>query len=149
MILIIKQIALDLGIRPDNTFTPLFSTSKLLFLVEGIDDANAMHHKANLYKQEGQIQSTFEDLGVNIIPIGGCGGVLHWVNLDLFTKLEKPFFIFLDSDKETSEQQSPNELNLTNYGLTNGVDFLVSKNVCLKIIFTHQQFKDLFQLLLP
>jgi putative ATP-dependent endonuclease of OLD family len=34
--------------------------------------------------------------------------------------------------KKTSEQQSPNELNLTNYGLTNGVDFLVSKKRLLE-----------------
>lgn len=118
-----KELAKDLGIKPDNTFTPLFSTSRLLFLVEGIDDANAMHHKANLYKQNGLIPHTFEELSINIIPIGGCGGVKHWVNLDLFTKLEKPFFIFLDSDKENIAAISPNETHLVNYGLTMGTHF--------------------------
>jgi predicted ATP-dependent endonuclease of OLD family len=122
-----KELAKDLGIKPDNTFTPLFSTSRLLFLVEGIDDVNAMHHKANLYKQNGLIPNTFDELSINIIPIGGCGGVKHWVNLDLFTKLEKPFFIFLDSDKENATSVSPNETNLTNYGLTVGTHFICSK----------------------
>lgn len=122
-----KKLAKDLGIKPDNTFTPLFSTSRLLFLVEGIDDANAMHHKANLYKQNNLIPHTFDELSVNIIPIGGCGGVKHWVNLDLFTKLGKPFFIFLDSDKLTSATISPNETYLKNYGLTMGTHFTCSK----------------------
>lgn len=127
-----KELAIDLGIKPDNTFTPLFSTSRLLFLVEGIDDVKAMHHKATLYKQAGLIPQTFEELNVNIIPIGGCGGVKHWVNLDLFTKLEKPFFIFLDSDKENAGAVSINETNLIAYGLTLGTDFAISKKRLLE-----------------
>lgn len=127
-----KALAIDLGIKPDNTFTPLFSTSRLLFLVEGIDDVNAMHHKAALYKQAGLIPHTFEELSINIIPIGGCGGVKHWVNLDLFTKLEKPFFIFLDSDKENPAAVSPNATNLANYGLTIGTDFMISRKRLLE-----------------
>jgi putative ATP-dependent endonuclease of OLD family len=127
-----KELAIDLGIKPDNTFTPLFSTSRLVFLVEGIDDVKAMHHKATLYKQAGLIPHTFDELNVNIIPIGGCGGVKHWVNLDLFTKLEKPFFIFLDSDKENAGAMSTNETNLIKYGLTLGTDFLISKKRLLE-----------------
>lgn len=127
-----KELAKDLGIKPDNTFTPLFSTSRLLFLVEGIDDVNAMHHKANLYKQNNLIANTFEELNINIIPIGGCGGVKHWVNLDLFTKLQKPFFIFLDSDKDNAAAVSENETNLVAYGLTSGTNFVISKKRLLE-----------------
>lgn len=127
-----KEIAIDLGIKPDNTFTPLFSTSRLLFLVEGIDDANAMHHNANLYKQAGLINETFEELNINIIPIGGCDSVKHWINLDLFTKLEKPFFIFLDSDKPDEHAVSSNETKLLNYGLINGTDFYITKKRLLE-----------------
>lgn len=127
-----KHLAIDLGIKPDNTFTPLFSTSRLLFLVEGIDDVNAMHHKSTLYKKAGLITHTFEELNINIIPIGGCGGVKHWVNLDLFTKLEKPFFIYLDSDKENVNSISPNEENLVAYGLTLGSDFSITKKRLLE-----------------
>ncbi len=122
-----KEIAIDLGIKPDNTFTPLFSTSRLLFLVEGIDDANAMHHNAVLYKQAGLINETFEELNINIIPIGGCDSVKHWINLDLFTKLEKPFYIFLDSDKPDVISVSTNETKLLDYGLISGVDFHITK----------------------
>jgi putative ATP-dependent endonuclease of OLD family len=127
-----KTLAVDLGIKPDNTFTPLFSTSRLLFLVEGISDVIAMHHQANLYKQNNSIANTFDELSINIIPIGGCGEVKHWVNLDLFTKLGKPYFILLDSDKENLAQVSPNHTALINYGLTENSDFLITKKRLLE-----------------
>jgi len=127
-----KSIAIDLGIKPDNTFTPLFSTSRLLFLVEGIDDVQAMHHMANLYKENGIIDLTFEELNVNIIPIGGCHAVQHWINLELFTKLEKPFFMFLDSDKNSIDDISLNERNLLGYGFVDGVDFVISRKRLLE-----------------
>ena len=127
-----KALAIDLGIKPDNTFTPLFSTSRLLFLVEGIDDANAMHHNARKYKEAGLISNTFSELNINIIPMGGCDSVQHWINLDLFTKLEKPFFIYLDSDKETALAASKNETNLTGYGLVLGTDFLITRKRMLE-----------------
>ena len=122
-----KKIAINLGIKPDNTFTPLFSTSRLLFLVEGIDDANALHHTASIYKSNGLIDSTFNDLNINIIPIGGCDSVQHWINLDLFTKLEKPFYIFLDSDKENITQISPNYNKLISFGLKPDIHFHITK----------------------
>lgn len=90
--------------------------------------------KQNFIKN-GLIQHTFEELSINIIPIGGCGGVKHWVNLDLFTKLNKPFFIFLDSDKENATAVSPNETHLVNYGLTLGTHFTYTKKENWKIIF--------------
>jgi len=127
-----KEIAIDLGIKPDNTFTPLFSTSKLLFLVEGIDDAKAMQHNAELYKQAGLIAETFEDMNINIIPIGGCDSVKHWINLDLFTKLEKPFFIFLDSDKPDAMSISTNKTKLLEYDLMEEWDFQITKKRLLE-----------------
>jgi predicted ATP-dependent endonuclease of OLD family len=127
-----KILATDLGIKPDNTFTPLFSTSKVLFLVEGPDDVLAMHHQATLYKAENKIPHTFEDLDICIIPIGGCGSIKHWVNFQLFTKLEKPYFIFLDSDKEHEEDVSKNHTILVEYNLKPEVNFLISKKRLLE-----------------
>lgn len=127
-----KQIAIDLGIKPDNTFTPLFSTAQVLFLVEGIDDVTAMHHLAEQYKSNGLIDASFTDLNIAIIPIGGCGGIKHWVNLDLFTKLEKPFFIFLDSDKSSAAEESKNRTELIEYGLTESTDFMITKKRLLE-----------------
>lgn len=127
-----KALAVDLGIKPDNTFTPLFANSQLLFLVEGIDDAIALNYQSEVYKQNGLIDRTFEELNVSIIPIGGCGGIKHWVNLDLFTKLEKPFHIFLDSDKNDNAEVSQNYTNLINYGLAQNNDFSITKKRMLE-----------------
>jgi len=122
-----KALAIDLGIKPDNTFTPLFSTARFLFLVEGISDVIAIKHNATVYKANNQIEQTFDELGIAIIPIGSCGAVKHWVNLDLFTQLEKPYFIFLDSDKSTADEVSKNVTALNNYGLTLNDDYKISK----------------------
>ncbi|MBS1778726.1 MAG: AAA family ATPase [Bacteroidetes bacterium] len=127
-----KGIALDLGIKPDTLFTPLFSTSRLLFLVEGISDVHAMAHNAEIYKANGLIPHTFDDLQIAVIPIGSCGAVKHWVNLDLFTKLEKPYHIFLDSDKSNAADTSKNEIDLIGYGLQLGTEFTISKKRLLE-----------------
>lgn len=127
-----KELANDLGIKPDDKFSDLFSTSKFLFLVEGIDDAMAMHHNAKLYKENSLIPNTFEELNVNIIPIGGCDAIKHWVNLDLLTKLGKPYYIFLDSDKESANSVSRNETKLLEQDFVNGVDFTISKKRLLE-----------------
>ncbi|MDJ1466959.1 ATP-dependent nuclease [Xanthocytophaga flava] len=138
-----KELAKDLGIKPDNTFTPLFSTSKLLFLVEGIDDVQAMHHLAKLYKENNLIQASFKELDITIIPLGGCDSVQHWVNLDLFTKLSKPYFIFLDSDTPDKYSTSPNQSKLLANSLIEGQDFLVSRKRSLENYIHHTALKRL------
>jgi len=127
-----KKLAIDLGIKPDNTFTPLFSTSKLLFLVEGIDDVNALNYVSEQYKLNGLIEYTFDELNINIIPIGGCSAVKHWINLELFTKLQKPFFIFLDSDKTSPDDISLNERDLLGFGFVHGQDFEITDKRALE-----------------
>ncbi len=86
-----------------------------------------MHHLANQYKNAGHINQDFHELNVTIIPIGGADSINHWVNLDLFTRLEKPYFIFQDSDKETSDVPSPREQKLVSFNLTSGDHFIVSQ----------------------
>lgn len=122
-----KELAIDLGIKPDNTFSPLFSNSKLFFLVEGIDDANSMHHLADLYKKEKKIVKTFNEMGVVIIPIGGCDSIKHWVTLNLLATLNKPYFIYLDSDKQNESMISPNFTKLKELNFLENVDFLISR----------------------
>lgn len=123
----ISNIAKDLGITVDNQFINLFDKAKVLFLVEGIDDATAFQHIASLYKANNLIQSDFSDLEVAIIPVGGCDSIKHWVTLDLLNQLGKPYFIFQDSDKTTAAEISPNLTKLTNAGFQDGVNFRISK----------------------
>ncbi|HAS8618346.1 TPA: OLD family endonuclease, partial [Vibrio vulnificus] len=120
-------IASDLGITIDNQFISLFDNTKCFLLVEGIDDCVAFDHLANTYKDNGLVEQNFADLGVVTIPVGGCGSIKHWVTLDLLQTLNKPFFIFLDSDKTSEDEVSPNAEKLAEYGFVEGENFTVSK----------------------
>lgn len=128
----LRAIADDIGIRVDNQFLALFDKSKLLLLVEGIDDALALEYVSLKYKEEGLVPSTFSELAVAILPIGGCGSIQHWVQLDLLKKLTKPFFIFLDSDKVSDTADSPNAVVLADLGFVAGRNCAVTRKRALE-----------------
>lgn len=112
----IKRIVEELGIKSNDIIFTVFDRVKCLFLVEGPDDVMAMTHTVNKYKSENKVDNTFEELGVMMIPIGGCDAIKHWVNFEIIKKLNKPFFILLDSDKESEEMESPNIIKLQALG---------------------------------
>lgn len=128
----LRAIADDIGIRIDNQFISLFDKAKVLLLVEGIDDAEALEFTSSKYKAAGLIPATFSELSVAILPIGGCNSVQHWVQLDLLQKLTKPFFIFLDSDKTSSDSASANETALAGLGFVLGKNCAVTKKRALE-----------------
>ena len=123
----ITSIATDLGIKVDNQFISLFDKAKVLILVEGIDDANALNHLCQEYKGNGLITHDFTELEITIIPIGGCESIKHWVSLSLLSTLDKPFLIFQDSDKTNAGEQSPTKSALENMEFVDGTDFIISK----------------------
>lgn len=123
----IISIATDLGIKVDNQFISLFDKAKVLLLVEGIDDANALNHLCQEYKANGIITHDFTELEIAIIPIGGCDSIKHWVSLNLLSTLNKPFLIFQDSDKTNAGEQSPTKTALESLGFVEGTDFIISK----------------------
>lgn len=122
-----NAIAQDLGINPDNQFLSLFDHSRCFLLVEGIDDCIAISHIANQYKQNQLIPENLDDMRIVTMPVGGCGSIKHWVSLDLLRTLNKPFYIFLDSDKTSEDSVSPNAEKLIEYGFTQGVEFDVTR----------------------
>ena len=128
----IIAIAEDLGITIDNQFVQLFDKAKVLFLVEGIDDATSYQFVAQKYKENGVINKTFDELGIVLIPIGGCTSIEHWVTLDLLKKLTKPFFVFLDSDCTSQTDVSPNLAKMIELGLVEGKDFFVTRKRMLE-----------------
>lgn len=128
----LRPIADDIGIRVDNQFMSLFDSAKVLLLVEGIDDAVALEHVATEYKGASLIPGTFSDLSVALLPIGGCGSIQHWVQLDLLKKLTKPFFIFLDSDKDSIAATSPNATALSALGFTLGLNCAITQKRSLE-----------------
>ncbi len=122
-----KFVVEDLGISADNQFISLLDNAKVLFLVEGPTDVQAIKHICDVYKKEGEITHTFDELGCIYLPVGGCGSVKHWKNLDLFTQFNKPYFIYLDSDKTSSSDNSKTRYLLIKYGFSEGKDFHVTK----------------------
>ena len=123
----LDEIADDLGINVDNQFIHLFDKAKVLLLVEGIDDAKAINHVSNVFKENGLIENNFDEKGIIVLPIGGCESIKHWVTLDLLRKLTKPYFIYFDSDIQTQGGISPNKAKLEEYGFVDGADFLLTK----------------------
>ena len=122
----VRTIVEELGVKADDAMLQAFERVKGLLLVEGPDDVIALTHAAILYKENGYISDTFEELDIHILPIGGCGAVKNWTNLNIISKLGKPFFIFLDSDKEYEDMVSPNYTTLISYGYREN-NFLVSR----------------------
>lgn len=108
----IATIVKDLGIKENNGLLRIFENIKVLFLLEGPDDVVAWKHTAQQYKQANKINKDFDELGVLLIPVGGCDSVKHWMNFDIIQKINKPYFILLDSDKSSAIVDSPNMLKL-------------------------------------
>ena len=133
-----REIADDLGISMRNQFLKTFDTAKVLLLVEGIRDANALTHVASVYRDNGKIDRTFEELSIALVPIGGCGSIQHWISLDLMNTLQKDYFIWLDSDRSTDGGPSERRESLLNATFTDGTsmkegrDFLVSRKRCIE-----------------
>lgn len=95
----IYQIIEELGIKRNSALLNVFGDIKVLFLLEGIDDVGAFNTLAREYKKHGDIEKTFDELGVLLIPVGGCGAIKHWADLQIIRKMHKPYYILLDSDK--------------------------------------------------
>lgn len=110
--LALDVIIRDLGITPDSQLTSLLIQHKGFILVEGKDDVIALSHTSQVYKKAGEIEKTFEEMGVIILPVGGCGNIKHWLNLQIIQRLNKPFIIFFDSDRESRDSLSPRQKEL-------------------------------------
>lgn len=112
----IYQIIEELGIKRNSALLNVFGDIKVLFLLEGIDDVGAFNTLAREYKKHGDIEKTFDELGVLLIPVGGCGAIKHWADLQIIRKMHKPYYILLDSDKLNNDMDSPNLLRLRELG---------------------------------
>jgi len=123
----IRTIIEELGIRSDDAIISEIDGIKAFLLVEGKDDVMAYNHVADIYKKSGKIKQTFEEANIHLLPIGGCDNIQTWVNLGVIKKLNKPFIVLLDSDKESENMDSPNEANLKNLGLNEDQYILTRK----------------------
>lgn len=74
-------------------------------LLEGKSDVVFVNHTASELKNGGHINHTFEEKGIALVPIGGCGNLKHWTTLKLIDQFNIPYCVLLDSDKGTNEEQ--------------------------------------------
>lgn len=105
-----RKIADSLGILPSEDT----AKAKAIVMVEGPSDVIFFRHTAAVLKGAGYLKHDFEDKGIIPLIMGGCGNLKHWVNLKLLVALEKPFCVFMDSDKLKNEDIPGGEKNQKN-----------------------------------
>lgn len=139
----LKEIVEDLGIKPQHDLISAVDTARMLVLVEGPDDCEAFRYVAEVYKANGVVPETFEEMGAVFIPIGGCGQVVHWMNLDIIQQLNRPFLVIQDSDKPSAEVDSPNHKTLVSLGLVEDDTFYVLRKRAIENYINPQALRRL------
>lgn len=139
----VENIVKELGIKPNDEIYNILSPVQLLLLVEGKDDVIAFKHIAQLYKQQHLIEKDFDELKIHLLPIGGCGCIQTWTNLNIIKNLNFPCFIVLDSDKESETCISPNSEKLIELGYKENIDFHVTYKREIENYIPIDYFKNL------
>ena len=98
---VFEKIAETLGVLAD----PISKNAKAILLLEGKSDVTFVNHTATQLKSGGHINHTFEEKGIALVPIGGCGNLKHWITLRLIEQFAIPYCIMFDSDLGTNEEQ--------------------------------------------
>ncbi|MHA6544139.1 ATP-dependent nuclease [Lactobacillus delbrueckii] len=105
---ILAEVSSSLGLAADQRAVK----SRCVLLVEGQEDVRFVTKINQWMYEEKLVDATFAEKGLFILPVGGCGSLLAWLNFDLFSKLNEPWFILIDSDKGTDEaKQSQRHLH--------------------------------------
>lgn len=105
---ILAEVSSSLGLEADQRAVK----SCCVLLVEGQEDVRFVTKINQWMYEEKLVEATFAEKGLFILPVGGCGSLLAWLNFDLFSKLNGPWFILIDSDKGTDEaKQSQRHLH--------------------------------------
>jgi len=122
-----KKITESLGILPyEDT-----AKAKGIVMVEGYADVFFLRHTATELKKGGKLKYDLEDIGIVPLITGGCGNLKHWINLQLLEYLQKPYCVFLDSDK-TKEDDIPG-------GVKNQKNIQEMKDKGVTIFFTRKR----------
>lgn len=91
---VLRSVAESLGILPETGM----ERARGVVLVEGKSDVTFLRHAAKTLKDSGHVSASLEDKSIVLIPVGGCGGIKHWVTLNLADDLGIPWCVFIDSD---------------------------------------------------
>ncbi len=98
---VFEKIAETLGVLAD----PISKNATAILLLEGKSDVTFVKHTSDRLRVGGYIQATFEERGIALVPIGGCGNLKHWSTLKLIDQFDIPYGVLIDSDKGTNEEQ--------------------------------------------
>lgn len=112
----IKNIAGDQEVQDDNLVEDVqtlgvkgnseATRSQAVLLVEGKEDVKFVRKINQWMVEDGIVKQTLEEKGLLILPMGGCGNLYTWINLDLFRRLDIPWLILVDSDSGTPSYSS-------------------------------------------
>lgn len=91
-----------------------FGSAEKIVLVEGKSDCLFLEHTAEEMKKVGEITGNLFELKVEVLPVGGCGGVKDWILDNRHSVLGLDTFVFLDSDRvNQSDPPTSNETFVT------------------------------------
>jgi len=79
-----------------------FGSAEKIILVEGKKDCLFLEHAARAMKDAGELTGDLQELTIEVLPIGGSGGVKNWIEMAKQKRLGLKTFVFLDSDRESS-----------------------------------------------
>ncbi|TGM60101.1 AAA family ATPase [Leptospira meyeri] len=120
---ILETISDSLGILSD----PKIRNSKAIILVEGHSDISFLQHTCKIYKKHNLIEKDFDDLKINIIPVGGCGNIKHWVNKRIIERMGLKWGAIFDSDIGDEFQNSQNINKIKSINDNGNIAFLTRK----------------------
>lgn len=111
-----KMIAETLGVLPEV----IPQNTRGIILIEGKADFIFLNHLCQILKEAGDIDSTFEDKNIALIPTGGCNNLKMWITLQVVDQFNLPWGLFMDSDKrsENDENKTTEDIdNIANTGI--------------------------------
>lgn len=101
---IFQKITETLGVLPDS----ISNETKALILVEGKTDIIFFNHLCKVLKESGEIDKTFQEVNIALVPTGGCDNLKSWITMKTVDQFGLPFGIFLDSDKMNDTDNTKN-----------------------------------------
>lgn len=113
---ILREAINALGVLPE----PFSPNTKALILVEGKTDVVFFEHLCKVLKDKGEINETFEDKGIVVVPTGGCDNLKSWITMKTVEKFGLKYGIFLDSDRMNADDRTKN-INIVDKNRENGV----------------------------
>jgi putative ATP-dependent endonuclease of OLD family len=132
------KIAETLGVYSEN----IPSKTKAIVLVEGRDDLIFLRHLAEVYKDVEVVNSTFEDKDIAILPTGGCKNLKLWVTMQVVQQFSVPWAIFMDSDKESENDETYNMKVVSQYKSEGAIAITTKKreieNYLHPLLFTEE-----------